>query len=154
MSRTRSKPPARVQADSVEEQLAELYNRPGHLVRRVGQRATAIFAKICPEVTPRQYGALVILSKVEGLDQKQLARLLHVDQTNIGVIVRGLEKKGFLRRLSAPQDNRKYILTVTESGRLSLQAIQRKAKKVNQELLSRLSPSEIQTLTFLLKKIL
>jgi len=154
MIRTRSKPPASVQASSLEEQLAELYSRPGHLVRRVGQRATALFAKFCPEVTPRQYGALVILSKVDGLDQKQLASLLHVDQTNIGVIVRGLEKKGFVRRVSGVQDKRKYILTVTESGRLSFQAIRKKAKKVNQELLIRLSPSEIQTLSFLLKKIL
>jgi len=153
MGRKTGNRPTNPQSETPQEQLAELYQRPAHLARRINQRATELFAEWCPEITPRQYGALVILSKIEGLDQKRLAELLFVDQTNIGVIVRGLEKRGFIRRACSASDRRQKIIQMTESGRLSFQTVQKKVKNLDKTLLSGLEPDEVATLTELMTKV-
>lgn len=133
--------------------LRALYTRPGHLARRVTQRATRLFLKYCPEVTPRQFGALLILEKAEDLDQKQLAQLLHVDQTNIAMIIRGLEKKGLVQRLTAPSDRRRKVVSLTSRGRSAMKSIKRKARRVDEELLRALNRQERRQLISLLEKL-
>lgn len=133
--------------------LQVLYTRPGHLARRITQRATRLFLMHCPEVTPRQFGALLILEKAEDLDQKRLAELLYVDQTNIAMIIRGLEKKGLVQRRTAPSDRRRRVVSLTSRGRSTMKSIKRKARRVDEELLQPLNQRERRQLISLLEKL-
>ena len=133
--------------------LQVLYTRPGHLARRLTQRATRLFLKHCPEVTPRQFGALLVLEKADDLDQKQLAELLHVDQTNVAMILGGLEKKGFVQRSTSPSDRRRKVVSLTPRGRTNMKSIKRKARRVDEELLQPLNQQERRQLISLLERL-
>jgi len=144
----------RVEADNVAGMLEGLYQRPGFLVRRATQLSTSIFAELCPEITPRQYGALYILAQFSDLDQKQLAQLLYVDQTNIRIILEGLETRGFIRRTQSPEDGRRTLVHLTESGRLAQDSLEKKAQAAQKKLLKNLTEAEQKSLTRLLSKML
>jgi len=137
-----------------EKILRGLYERPGFLVRRATQLSTAIFAERCPEITARQYGALHILAHIDNLDQKQLARLLFVDQTNIRIILEGLEKRGFVRRIQSTNDRRRILVEMTESGRLAEDSFEKKAQSAQDQFLKTLTHAERKTLANLLTKLL
>jgi DNA-binding MarR family transcriptional regulator len=140
--------------DELDGQLPELYLRPGHLVRRVTQQATRLFAELCPEVTPRQFAALVVLDEFNELDQKRLAQALYVDQTNVAMIIRGLQKKGYVTRKAGEDDKRRKMIGLTDKGRAALPGIRRNARKVDEALLAPLTGRERQQLIRLLSELL
>jgi len=144
----------RAGSDEPEKILHGLYERPGFLVRRATQLSTAIFTERCPEITARQYGALHILAHIDNLDQKRLARLLFVDQTNIRIILEGLEKRGFVRRIQSTDDRRRILVEMTESGRLAEDSFEKKAQAAQGQFLKNLSGAEQKTLANLLTKLL
>ncbi len=133
--------------------LADLYRRPGYLIRRAHQRSNALFAEHCPEVTGQQYGALQILSVCERLNQKQLAALLFVDRTSMGIIVRGLEKRGLITRIPDPDDQRNRLLEITESGLQSLGDLTARALAMQEAFLAPLDQKERELLIALLIKL-
>lgn len=135
------------------EDISQLYDRPGYLLRRALQKATAVFAENCSEVTTTQMGALYILARREGLDQKELAELLHIDQTNMGVVIKSLEKNGFLKRNVSGDDKRRKILSLTDSGRLAIRTIDQDAALAQQQLVSNLTSDEQREFVRLLKKL-
>ena len=135
------------------EDISQLYDRPGYLLRRALQKATAVFAENCKDVTTTQMGALFILARREGLDQKELAELLHIDQTNMGVVIKSLEKNGFLKRRVSGDDKRRKILLLTDSGRLAFRAIEQDAELAQQQLVSNLTTDEQREFVRLLKKL-
>jgi len=135
------------------EDISRLYNRPGYLLRRALQKATSVFAENCSDITTTQMGALFILARRDGLDQKELAELLFIDQTNMGVVIKSLEKNGFLRRAVSGNDKRRKILQLTDSGRLAFRAIDQDAERAQKQLVSNLTPEEQLEFVRLLKKL-
>lgn len=135
------------------EDIDQLYDRPGFLIRRALQKATAVFAENCNVITTTQMGALFILTRRKGLDQKELAELLHIDQTNMGVVIKSLEKNGFLKRRVSSEDKRRKILKLTDSGVLAARSVEQDALRAQVELVANLDPEEQRELIRLLKKL-
>src|SRR5260370_1805656 len=85
---------------------SELWSRPGFLVRRLHQISVAIFLEEMAdlEITPVQYGALMIVAAEPGIDQSALAAELGVDRANAGDVLARLSKSGYLTRDPSPSD--------------------------------------------------
>ena len=67
-------------------------------------------------VTPPQAAALLYLQDNPGSSIRQCAKIVGVTGPTMGEIVKRLERKGWLRKQRAPQDDRYVLLTVTPKG--------------------------------------
>ena len=100
------------------ESLEDLYRRPGFMIRRAHQIAVAIFLEEAREsrITPTQYGVLLILERRPAIDQNTLARLLGLDRSTTGLVVRKLAERGLIARATGTVDSRRRELRLTRAG--------------------------------------
>ena len=77
----------------------DLYDEPGHLIRRAHQIAVAMFyEKLGRDVTPVQYAVLRMLYENPGLDQVTLAQRVALDTSTTADLAVRLEAKGLIVR--------------------------------------------------------
>ena len=97
----------------------DLWSRPGFLIRRLHQLHAAIFVEECRdyEVTPVQYAVLSVLYRGNGLDQVSVAAEVGIDRNNAADVLRCLERRGFVERISSEADKRAKLNRITKSGR-------------------------------------
>ncbi|NKJ49019.1 MarR family transcriptional regulator [Burkholderia sp. SG-MS1] len=90
----------------------ELYEEPGHLIRRAHQIAVAMFhEELGGLVTPVQYAFLRKLYECPGLDQVTLAQRVALDTSTTADMAARLEAKGWIVRQMLPRRQRKLLLT-------------------------------------------
>src|SRR3977135_2643363 len=89
--------------------LAELYRRPGFMIRRAHQIAVALFLEETGEltITATQYGILFVLERRPGIDQISVAKLLGLDRSTTGMVVTKLERAGLIGRDIGTRDRRR-----------------------------------------------
>jgi len=135
--------------------MAQLYQRPGFLLRRAHQLSVGLFEQQCApwKLTPPQYGVLYVLAHAGDLDQAGLSRALGFDKVTTLRIVRGLEARGLLMRTASAVDRRRLVLGLTREGRALLSGVQQAAANVQERLLSPLQPAEQAQLLKLLDKL-
>lgn len=108
--------------------MTQIYDFPGHLIRRLHQISVAIFAAETQamglDLTPVQYGALVTLRDHPGIDQATLAGMIAHDRVTIGGVIARLEARGYIRRKVRNDDRRARVLTLTEAGASVLKTIE------------------------------
>lgn len=101
-------------------QMSSIHGMPGHLVRRLHQISTSVFADRMAvgghDVTPVQYAALATLADHPGIDQATLAGLIAYDRVTIGGVVDRLESKGLVERAVNDRDRRSRVLKLTGAG--------------------------------------
>lgn len=64
-----------------------------------------------------QYYFLIAVAKREGLSQKDLTEIFHIDKATTAKALRKLEEHDYIRRESNPEDRRCHKLFLTETGR-------------------------------------
>lgn len=90
----------------------ELYDEPGHLIRRAQQIAVSKFHEVHGRhVTPIQYAILRTLHETPGIDQVTLAQLIALDTSTTADIAARLETKGWILREVMPRRQRRLSLT-------------------------------------------
>jgi DNA-binding MarR family transcriptional regulator len=133
-----------------------LWSRPGFLVRRLHQISVAIFLEEMAslEITPVQYGALMIVAADPGIDQSALAAELGVDRANAGDVLARLSKSGYLTRAPSQSDRRFVQVRLTEQGTALLGEAGSRAKKVQDRLLMPLKPKDRKVFVALMNQII
>jgi DNA-binding MarR family transcriptional regulator len=128
---------------------------PGHLVRRVYQVSTALFAQECGDVglTPVQYAALVALRSHPRIDATRLSQAICFDRSTIGDVLDRLEARGWVVRHPSPDDRRIKLLTIAPDGREVLRRVEPGVRRVQQRLLAPLSATDADTLVRLLAQL-
>jgi len=76
---------------------------------------------------PGHFAALVVIDRNPGLSQTALGGAIGRDKSTLTPTLRELERRGLVRRARAEGDRRSYALTLTEAGRLALEALTRHA---------------------------
>lgn len=90
----------------------ELYEQPGHLIRRAQQIAVSMFHQsVGRDVTPVQYAILQRLSEAPGIDQVTLAQQVALDTSTTADIAARLEAKGWIHREVLPRRQRRLSLS-------------------------------------------
>lgn len=129
----------------------ELYDQPGHLIRRAQQIAVSVFyEEVGREVTPIQYAVLRMLQEKPGLDQVTLAQEVALDTSTAAEIAARLETKGWIVREVLPRRQRRLLLTA--EGEAVLARTVPGVRRMQQSLLSQLEPAEQQEFMRLLRK--
>jgi DNA-binding MarR family transcriptional regulator len=105
-------------------------------------------------MSQRRYLALNFVAGPSGISQQQLGEILCMDANNTVLLLNELEDDGLVRRERDPNDRRRHIVRLTESGSEAFSAAQRNRESLEDEVLAALSPEERETLHQLLTKAL
>jgi len=98
-------------------QTFQLSASPGHLIRRLHQFSTSLWANIVSDqITSPQFGILNFLADHPGCDQTTLGSSVFLDRASTTEIVGRMTKKGLVCRVKDPKDMRRWKLTLTELG--------------------------------------
>lgn len=132
-----------------------LQTRPGFMIRRAHQIATAVFLDETAElgITTTQFGILFLLAQRSRIDQVTVARLLGLDRSTTGMVLRTLENAGYVARVVEPTDKRRRSLELTPAGAELLDRLEGPAGRAVERLLAPLSPEERPLLLALLAKL-
>jgi MarR family transcriptional regulator, temperature-dependent positive regulator of motility len=129
-----------------------------HLLRVALQEHTALWnervgAGPAVECTKPQYAVLRAVEADPGLDQASAAQFAGSDKATVAALLERLEDRRLIRREVDPLDRRRRKLYLTKQGESLLASVGPVVAGVNQEILSRLSPSEQADLVILLRKL-
>lgn len=141
-------------AKALQNKVAEdLYDQPGHLIRRAHQIAGSVFGQhVGKDVTPIQYAILRMVHEVPGIDQVGLAKRIALDTSTTATVAARLEEKGLLQRLPVENNRRQLKLLLTPEGETQLQALVSGVHVMREQLLASLEPEEREQFMRLLRK--
>lgn len=134
--------------------MLDLYEHPGHLLRRAQQISVSIFYdEMGDDLTPVQYAILSRLAGHPGIDQVSLAGLAAIDTSTGATVCARLEEKGLLERKVIPHNRRQRALTITAAGARLLEALEPGAQRLRVRLLAPLTAQEQDLFMGLLAKL-
>lgn len=123
-----------------------LTSLPGHLIRRLHQKSTAVFAEnlktIGVDMTSVQFAALRTVQETPGIDQATLAQQIAYDRATIGGVIDRLTKKGWLRRETNKDDRRARQLWLTDAGTATLAVVSPVIETLQADILAPLTDQE------------
>lgn len=124
--------------------LKDIYDKPGHLIRRAQQIAVALFIEECGDmdITPVQYGALMAIGSQPGIDATRLSELIAFDRSTLGNVLERLEEKGYILRHADICDRRVKVLHLTPAGNRLLRDAEPAVQRAQERILSPLTPAE------------
>lgn len=136
--------------------MTALYDMPGHLIRRLNQISTALFAGRMTEagvdLTSVQFAALSTVRAHPGIDQATLAGLIAYDRVTIGGVVDRLVAKGLVSREIHPRDRRARVLKLTAAGEETLEQALPAVHAVQADILEGLPAGDREVFVALLRK--
>ncbi|MCS6890927.1 MAG: MarR family transcriptional regulator [Rhodovarius sp.] len=134
---------------------SDLYDKPGHLIRRCHQISLGLFLDRCAEfqLTPVQYALLKAAEAEPGADQITLAGMAALDRSNAARLAAALEARGLLRRAPDPKDRRVRRLSLTAEGKALLRRVEPTVQRMQEELLAPLTAEERRIFLRALRKI-
>tara|TARA_Y100000780_G_scaffold90178_1_gene81849 strand:- start:1538 stop:2026 length:489 start_codon:yes stop_codon:yes gene_type:complete len=135
---------------------SDLWNRPGHLIRRLHQIHVAMFLEECREfnMTPVQFGVLTVLCQQGISDIVSIGRRLGVDRITVANVLRRLERRNLVKRPLNSVDKRRKLAQVTKQGRTLVDAVQPAMIRAQRRFVHPLDSDEQAMLDKLLSKLL
>src|SRR5215469_12995187 len=131
----------------------EVYDEPGHLIRRAQQISVSMFHSTMGHgVTPIQYCVLRVLQSHPGIDQVTLARLCALDTSTAADLAVRLEERGLVRRMMPMKSRRFRLLHLTPEGTYLLKKLVPSSTLLARRLLKALNKDEQKVFLHLLKK--
>jgi len=128
----------------------------GHLLRKAYQRHLAIFQQNVgdSQLTAVQCVPQCALRARGPSSQTELVKATAVDQATIRGIVDRLKARDLISLEPDPQDRRKVICSLTDSGLQLVQETVPRAAQISELTLSKLNPAERVAVLFLLRKLI
>jgi len=135
---------------------SNLYDLPGHRIRRVNQIIVARFTERCQAtgITPVQYAAMMAIRHEGANDATQISAMIGFDRATLGSVLDRLEKRGLIVRGGHPTDRRVKVISLTPAGNLALDEVHPLVLASQGDFMSLLDPEEQQQLMTLLDKII
>ena len=135
---------------------ADLWARPGFLIRRLHQIHVGLFAEECREfdMTPIQFGVLTVLYTEDALDQNTVSAAIGIDRTTGAGVIKRLQRRQLLTRIRSDQDARARLVRITDQGRALVRAMQPAMIKAQERLVAPLSAAEHAQLDKLMQKLI
>jgi MarR family transcriptional regulator, temperature-dependent positive regulator of motility len=149
----RAKPSSVRHLRRVNESFREVYDEPGHLIRRAQQIAVSMFHSTMGNgVTPVQYCVLRVLQEHPGIDQVTLAKFCALDTSTAADLAVRLEERGLVRRVMPMKSKRFRLLHLTPEGSALVKKLVPRSAVLAGRLLGALNRDEKKVLMNLLKK--
>jgi DNA-binding MarR family transcriptional regulator len=127
----------------------------GYVLRQAQQRHTTLFSALMIEdLTPTQWAAVARLAELGPQSQNQLGRLTSMDAATIKGVIDRLSARGFTRARPDPDDARRLLIELTETGAEIFARAAPVAAEITETTLAPLSEPERERLLDLLRRII
>ncbi len=105
-------------ANKTPPKIDDIYESPGHLIRRCQQISVSFFAEEMGELglTPIQYASLLAIRDQPGIDQRGLSKIIAIDRSTVGTVLKTLENKALIHRTVPPDNQRIKTATISKAG--------------------------------------
>lgn len=122
----------------------ELYETPGHLLRRCQQRSQDIFREVLGRfgLTQQQTALLLALARCSTASIQDLSDSTGTDRNTLSDITSRLIRRGLIVRRRSPRDARAYELRISARGVRLLGEMAPGMARVQQQILEPLNVSE------------
>ncbi|MDH6283609.1 MarR family winged helix-turn-helix transcriptional regulator [Prescottella agglutinans] len=126
-----------------------LSRRPGFVFVRAALRVRQVYADALADVglLPNHHAILSTLEEFGPCHQKELASRVVVDQGDIVAYLDGLQNNGHVIRERDPNDRRRQIVTITDTGREKLAEGDHALDRVEAQMFSAISTKDRDHLT-------
>jgi DNA-binding MarR family transcriptional regulator len=105
------------------------------------------------QITPGQFGVLVVVGANPGLSQSRLGAALGIDRSTVVGVIDELERRGLVRREAAPNDRRSHALLLSDKGTETLRRLEDAVRAHETEFARRLRPAERRQLIALMRRL-
>lgn len=137
----------------LRQSVTEVYDEPGHLIRRAQQISVSMFHLIMGNgVTPVQYCVMRVLRDHPGIDQVTLARLCALDTSTAADLAVRLEERGLVMRMMPMKSKRFRLLHLTKTGKALVEKLIPDSFVLARHLLKGMNKREQMVFMRLLKK--
>jgi DNA-binding MarR family transcriptional regulator len=132
--------------------LPALADRLGYLLKHAQLRLAGLTSTALAPlgISGRECAVLIAIDDRTPLSQQEVARRMDVDRTTMVALIDDLEHKGLVQRRQDPDDRRKNVVILTDTGRDTLRRATAATEEVERCFLGSLSGDE----TAMLKKAL
>lgn len=133
--------------------MAHFLNRPGFLLARVDQIATAIYAGFADGETLAQAELLLLLDATGAVPQIGLAQAAGIDKSTAGYILDNLQARDWIARIPCEADRRKTRVSLTGDGVSQVDRIRNRFAELQRQLTSAIDEAEIAHLRSRLRRL-
>ena len=111
-------------------------------------------AAVAPhDVTPGQFGVLIMIMENEGLSQSDLGTAVGIDRSTMVAVIDRLESRGLVVRAPSPNDRRSYALRLSDKGTELMQELIPRIQAHDRGMVKDLSAAETTQLIDFLRRI-
>lgn len=102
------------------------------------------------DITPGQFGVLIMIRENEGLSQSDLGTAVGIDRSTMVAVIDRLESRGLVVRGPSPNDRRSYALRLSPEGQKLMDELVPRIQAHDQGMVKELSAEEqVQFIDFL-----
>lgn len=130
-----------------------LEEQVGFALRKANQRHMVIFASRISDMTPPQFAALAKLYEIGETSQNQLGNQIAMDAATVKGVIDRLKARGLVALDSHKDDKRRIVVSLTDSGRQTIEKLLPLAEAITAETLAPLNSRDAATLMRLLSKL-
>lgn len=105
------------------------------------------------DLTPGQFGVLMLIRENAGLSQSELGNAVGIDRSTMVAVIDRLEARGLVVRAPSPRDRRSYALRLSPAGDALIEEMIPKIQAHEEAIAKRLDEQERATLIDLLSRI-
>lgn len=105
------------------------------------------------DITPGQFGVLIMIRENQGLSQSDLGAAVGIDRSTMVAVIDRLESRGLVVRAPSPNDRRSYALRLSDKGEELMQELVPRIQAHDQAMVKDLSEAEINQLIDCLRRI-
>lgn len=138
------------ETDRIEEVIYYLLDRT---IKRTRQVTQLYFQRYGVDVTVDQWLVFKVISETDGINQVEVANRLYKDPASITRIIDALIQKGLVKKQLDPNDRRRYLLALSEAGKIKSAEWLALIKKMRQVGIQGFSEQEIDTLKAYLNRM-
>lgn len=137
--------------------MSELYKETAEFFRRTDRQLRRCIEKslkmLDEEVYRSQHRLLMMLGENPNCSQNELAAALDISPAAVAVSLRKMEKKGYIKRETNPDDHRNNQVAITEQGNQLICKSIRLFDKVEYRMFDGFSEEELQIFHKLIQKM-
>jgi MarR family transcriptional regulator, transcriptional regulator for hemolysin len=132
------------------------FRRPGHLINRLARLSFRWTEERFQPLglSTGQIPVLFVLKDGAALTQKELARMVRIEQPTMAQLLTRMERDGLIRRTDNPHDKRSSLISLTPLALKKLPQAKAVLFEGNKEALKGFTEREIKTLSKLLLRVI
>lgn len=122
-------------------------------LRQIYKLHKKLMLQYCGDVTPEQGKLLFIIFKEKRMNQRELAKALHITEATLSVRIKRLIDTGLIERVVDEHDKRVYQIVLSQKGLDFMESMKEKFSHYQDQICKEITEEEFQVISEVVKKM-